>query len=95
MDLTRIDNFQVRLLQLLYRDSPDYITLIKTNPTAALLLVLLALAVIARANQDRSRPHRIDLTFLTRVTTHQLNLIPPSQRRRDIEHFLEHGPHPG
>ena len=95
MDMTQIDNFQVRLLQLLYRDSPDHITLIETNPTVALLLVLLALAVIARAEQHQSRPGRIDTTLVARVTTQQLNTIPASQRRRDIEHFLEHGPHPG
>ena len=94
MDLTQIDNFQVRLLQILYRDSSDHITLIDTNPTAALLLVLVAVAVLARAPQYQTRPDRIDTTLVARVTTQQLYTIPARQRRQDIEHFLAHGPHP-
>ena len=94
MDLTQIDNFQVRLLQIVYSNSPDHITLIETNPTAALILVLISLAVLARAQQYQSRPDRIDTNLAIRVTRQQLNTIPARQRRHDIEHFLTQGPHP-
>ena len=73
MDLTQIDNFQVRLLQIVYSNSPDHITLIETNPTAALILVLISLAVLARAQQYQSRPDRID-THYPRNQSHQTTI---------------------
>ena len=97
MDLTRIDSFQIRLLEIIYRNSPAHITLIETNPTAALLLILVALAVLVRSEEYQNRPdrpHRLDPTLVARITTQQLYLIPARQRRQDIEHFLAHGPHP-
>ena len=97
MDLTRIDSFQIRLLQIIYRNSPAHITLTETNPTAALILILLALAVLVRSEEYRNRcdrPERLDPTLVARITTQQLYLIPARQRRQDIEHFLAHGPYP-
>ena len=97
MDLTRIDSFQIRLLEIIYRNSPAHITLIETNPTVALLLILLALAVLVRSEEYRNRsdrPERLDPTLVARITTQQLYLIPARKRRQDIEHFLAHGPHP-
>ena len=97
MDLTRIDTFQIRLLEILYRNSQDHITLIETNPTAALLLILLALTVLVRTEQYQNSPHRperLHPALVARITTEQLYRIPARQRRHDIEHFLAHGPHP-
>ena len=97
MDLTRIDSFQIRLLAIIYRHSEAHITLIETNPTVALLLILLALAVLVRSDEYQNRPdrpNRLDPILVARVTTQQLYLIPARQRRQDIAHFLAHGPHP-
>ena len=85
MDLTRIDTFQIRLLQILYRNSQDHITLIETNPTAALLLILLALTVLVRTEQYQNSPHRperLHPVLAARITTEQLYRIPARQRRQ-------------
>ena len=97
MDLTRIDTFQIRLLEIIYSNSPDHITLIETNPTVALLLILEAIRVLLGTNEYRNRPDRptrLDPILVARITTQQLSLIPARQRRQDIAHFLTHGPYP-
>ena len=97
MDLTRIDTFQIRLLEIIYSNSPDHITLIETNPTVALLLILEAIRVLLGTDEYRNRPDRptrLDPILVARITTQQLSLIPARQRRQDIAHFLTHGPYP-
>ena len=97
MDLTRIDTFQIRLLEIIYSNSPEHITLIETNPTVALLLILEAIRVLVGTDEYRNRPDsptRLDPILVARITTQQLSLIPARQRRQDIAHFLTHGPYP-
>ena len=97
VDLTRIDTFQIRLLEIIYSNSSEHITLIETNPTVALLLILEAIRVLVGTDQYQNRLQsltRLDPILVARITTQQLSLIPASQRRQDIAHFLTHGPYP-
>ena len=94
MDQAEIDHFQVDVIRILYSNSPDYITLIDSNPTASLLLVLIAIKVLARSAQYSTLQSRTDLVRVEQRTRRQYYSIPAAVRQRSLLDFVLNGPHP-